>query len=589
MPTSGVGGFGLISGNIRGYSPNVSAFDQSNNTNKEWSGELRFNSKFQGPVNFLLAGYYLKTENTGDYYVNANTLDYPSLVLGGFSGLGVPFCTTGCVFGPGYYHNDGDYNRLESKAIFGEVYWDAIPDTLKFTAGARWTDDQKFQRGRIALYSGLIPIGTPDENSGLATLVGEGLRDFDCSNGTTNPAPGVAIGCGPFPLAGPNDVWQINSVEYKKWTGRLLGQWTPKVNFTDSTMVYASYSRGYKAGGFNPGVEPGLGVPSSYGPEQIDAYELGTKNLLAGGTLQANLDIWYYNYKGLQVSAIENNTSVNQNINAKLWGSEGEFLWAPTERWQFNLNVGYTHSSIGNSALIDDRNPSAGRSDVVLIKDATLATTVGQNCVLYMLPGQTVTPADNAALTAFLGSIGSANPFFAPPGGSASIAGHGVAHANFGTCLAESQGGVPEALLNAFGYSRTDPTGAGNASGAFVNLKGNQLQNTPDWTLSMGAQYTQPLANDYSLVARVDYYWQDDMFGRIFNDVPDQISSWDQWNGQITLNAPDNRWYVQAFIKNAFDKKNVTGMYLTSSTSGLYTNEFIGDPRTYGIAVGARF
>ena len=51
----------------------------------------------------------------------------------------------------------------------------------------------------------------------------------------------------------------------------------------------------------------------------------------------------------LQVSAIENNTSVNENVNAKLWGVEGEFFWSPTTNWQFNLNVGTTHSSIGNN------------------------------------------------------------------------------------------------------------------------------------------------------------------------------------------------------------------------------------------------
>ena len=54
----------------------------------------------------------------------------------------------------------------------------------------------------------------------------------------------------------------------------------------------------------------------------------------------------------------------------------------------------------------------------------------------------------------------------------------------------------------------------------------------------------------------------------------------------LTLNAPDDRWYVQAFVKNVFDNSNVTGEYLTSSSSGLYTNAFQEDPRTYGIAFG---
>ncbi len=252
------------------------------------------------------------------------------------------------------------------------------------------------------------------------------------------------------------------------------------------------------------------------------------------------------------------------------------------------MNVGTTQSDITNSELVDDRNPTGGRTDVVLIKDATLGGSVGQNCVLYLLPGGglgnpgDVTPADNAVFQAAVPAV--AGFFFDPPGGSGSIASHGVAHTNYGTCAA-----LPAAALAPFGYSQTDPTGHGTASGAFVNLKGNELQNTPKFTLSVGGQYTLPLDGGYNVVLRADYYWQAKMWGRIFNDPSDAIKAWDVTNAMITLNAPDKAWYVQGFIQNIFDKDNVTGMYLTSSTSGLYTNAFLGDPRTYGIRVGAHF
>ena len=88
-------------------------------------------------------------------------------------------------------------------------------------------------------------------------------------------------------------------------------------------------------------------------------------------------------------------------------------------------------------------------------------------------------------------------------------------------------------ILNAFGWlTRIDPTGNGSASGAFVNLKGNELQNTPDFTVSVGAQYTFDLDGGYTLVPRADYYWQTHMFGRIFNDNADPIES--LWRGQCT-------------------------------------------------------
>jgi iron complex outermembrane receptor protein len=116
---------------------------------------------------------------------------------------------------------------------------------------------------------------------------------------------------------------------------------------------------------------------------------------------------------------------------------------------------------------------------------------------------------------------------------------------------------------------------------------GNELENTPALQVNVSAQYTQPLDNGFNLVARVDYYWQSHIWGRVWEDPADRIGSWDTMNALLTLNAPDSRWYVQGFVKNVFNHSNVTGEYLTSSSSGLYTNAFQEDPRTYGIAAGA--
>ena len=62
--------------------------------------------------------------------------------------------------------------------------------------------------------------------------------------------------------------------------------------FTDDTLLYGFYARGYKAGGLNPAFSPGIGiVPISptFKPEFIDSFEFGTKNTLLNGTLQMNL------------------------------------------------------------------------------------------------------------------------------------------------------------------------------------------------------------------------------------------------------------------------------------------------------------
>ncbi len=567
LPVSGIGGLGLTSGNYGPFSDVVTASDQSDAYSQQYSAELRFASNFEGPLNFLLAGYYLAAQGRGDYYVVANTFDYPFVMLGAVSGLSNPDClAVGCI-NPGYYHNDGTRNTLNSKAIFGEVYYDIIPDDLKLTVGARYTNDHKEQLGRIFIFPGNVPIGTPSEGAAL---------DYLDAN-----------------------TYDFNKVTFSKWTGRAVLNWTPKVDFTDQTTIYASYSRGYKAGGFNPGIQAGLGIPPAYDPESIDAYELGTKNILMDATLQANLTGFYYNYDSLQVSAIVQNTSVNQNISAKIWGVEGELLWAPTTNWQFNLNFGHTDSSIGNVGLIDQRNPTAGRSDVVLIKDQVLGASIGQNCVYYLTGGQTLSPADfiataggptpNPQAVAFVSALGAAGlpstTFANPPGGSGALAGHGVALANYGAC---NPALAP--LMSAFGYASTDPTNSANkADGVHVSLSGNQLQNTPPWNISIGVQYKFNFDGGYSLTPRADFYWQADMWGRIFDAPSDKIKSWENTNLQLTFSAPEDSWYVQGYIKNVFNEDSITGEYLTSSTSGLYTNAFLVDPRFFGFRVGAHF
>ena len=90
----------------------------------------------------------------------------------------------------------------------------------------------------------------------------------------------------------------------------------------------APIAHGYKAGGANP---PGAIAsdhlrqrreyrnpihPLTFKPEFIDAYELGTKNTLLDGGLTLNGDVFYYNYKGYQISRIVDRTAINDNFDA---------------------------------------------------------------------------------------------------------------------------------------------------------------------------------------------------------------------------------------------------------------------------------
>jgi iron complex outermembrane recepter protein len=533
IPISHVGSLGITGGNFS-FTPNAEAFDQSDGESSQYSGELRFTTSLTGPLNAMLGFYYLHTDVSGDYYVNASTLDYPGIILGGLSGLADPACyATGCILAPSYYHNVGQQSTLTSKAVFGEVYYDIIPDTLKLTGGVRLTNDDKFNTGRILLYSNLTPIGTTSESA--------------------IPTPDIPV-----------------SQQFTAWTGRGVVDWTPKLSFTDQTLVYLSYSTGYKAGGANPNIEPGLPVAQTYAPENIVAYELGTKNSIFNNSLQANGDVYYYNYKGLQVSTIQYNTSVNDNIAAHVWGLEGNFVWQATDRIQLGLNFAHEESSIQNASLVNPANPTGGNQNTLLIKDDSISATTGENCVLYFSGAFPGLPAG----------------YSAPVGGVHALTSQGIPNVAFGSCNPAT---LATAAASLAGYLPPSATGSQSYQGQAVSLNGNSLQNTPQLSVSAHAQYIQPLPGDYSLTARTDVHWQTHFWGNIFENGAAYVGSQYVVDASLQLNPGDDTWYVQGYIKNITNQNNVTGQYVSSQTSGLYSNAFYGDPRTYGVELGVKF
>ena len=544
LPVSSVLNNGSTGLSIAKYTNHDSSFDEISGQDHEVNAELRFQSSFDGPVNFLLGFYHLNYSDFNvQYFVNnAGAFDYPGIILGPL------VAADGYVLSPTQFNSNSKKYQLTSNAVFGEVYWNAIPDTLKFTVGARYTNDSK------SFLSKSIALSVPQ-------LIGT----------TTPPAyNGNCLIAGSVCTA---DGFLIQQTSYNAWTGRGVVDWTPELDFTTQTLIYASYSRGYRSGGFNPPASvPGL-FPETFAPETVDALELGTKNTLPfmGGTLQANADVWYYNYKGYQVSSIVNRQSVNTNIDAKLWGVEGQFFYAPDDNWQFNLNFGYTNTEIGKTRQLDTRSPTDGQAGWTLLKD-----NLGANCAIYNTAagGAAPTPA-----TAGFGGMIAAPP--AQPGASV------AEYAGFLT------GGSSCASLNAawMAYRAgvgADPLPAGYAysNGYQVSLQGNQMPGTPPWTVSIGVQYTFHFDGGYTLVPRIDYYWNDASWGTIFNDGADRLKAWDVANAQIQLNSPDSQWYARAWVQNLADKHNVTGMYVTDPSSALFTNLFVGSPRTYGITLG---
>ena len=557
-------GMGVFGGN-KVCSNSPLAFDRSVQNQSSWTGEAIVSSKWDGPFNFLLGGIYGKfhmTENS--YYVDAFGLDYAAGVLGAFTaaGLGLPPTATSSYFlATPYYRNNSDDLKITTYGIFGEAYYQ-FNDKLKLTLGLRYNSDKKDITARTTLFSFLTPTGGTDAFASPYF----GAYDSD---------PGIA----------GNQPYQIRSRSFSEWTGRAVLNY----NITDDNLLYASYSRGYKSGGINPPLSPIFVVPEAFGPEFVNAFEIGSKNQF--GKIQLNLTGFYYKYKDLQLSRIVARTSVNDNVSANIYGLEAEAVFRPTRELSLNINASYLHTAVSQDKLLSNsRDFGAGRADAVIVKDITNAA----NCAVASTSGNATQVNNyvnqvNAIINGGIDANGDGDyrdPGELSPGAGLQPTtsfgtGSGLAsNGAFGICAV--LGALAPTLGASFGGIEYF------ASGIPVNIKGNKLPGAPDYKLSAGVQYAAPIG-DLTLTPRVDVAYTGKTTGNIFNGPVNEIAAFTQVNAQIQLEGPDRKWFVRAFIQNVFDKDSITGLYVTDQSSGNYTNIFTLEPRRFGVAVGAKF
>ena len=485
--------------------------DYDNYSAREWSQELRFQSSFSGPLNFNLGALYLHLKRFDDIYILSNG----STAATEFEDL----LGTGAYVDPGsspdgsghnYYNNRNPYT-LTSAAAFGELYWQAT-DTVRVTFGGRYTDDRK-------------------------TFV-------------SYPVELLSAGQG-YPSQLTNQ-----KADFKEPTGRVIIDWRPKLAFTDQTLLYASYSRGYKGGGFNA---PNIVTTSpTYAPEFVNAYEIGTKNTLLHRKLSLDLTGFYYDYTGYQISQVEGLNEVTGNVNATIFGTELESSWHPTNRLTLGANFGYLHTSINGGESIDIFDRTQNDPSLTYLKSLTSAC-VGPTADVAGLvglidsgqvPASALTNACPTA-TAPNGPYASSNPSQNP------LAALGV--------VLPTTPGVP------------------------VNLKGKALPNAPDYTLSLNAQYRIDLPGRWRATLFGEYYHQASSYADIYNDPSNQLQAWDNINTTLTFDQPQWDVQIQVYAKNLLDQAVITGVGVDSESLGLSRSVNYLDPRLVGVSLTKHF
>jgi iron complex outermembrane receptor protein len=251
------------------------------------------------------------------------------------------------IFPAGLLQIDGE-NLLSTRAWAAFTHLNfKLTDTFAVTLGGRYTQENKRFQGFQSDLNGF--------NYKIGGIPAAALIGIPCD--ASGPLPPGDM-CDFATLVGFPD--QTNVLRYHPpgVFAREFTNFSPRVGFefhaSDASMLYASYSKGFKTGGWttrysNPvqfaQAEPG------FKPEEADSYEFGVKSQLLGKRLQLNAATFYTEYKDIQLNQQEGVSPTIRNAgDAEFYGFEIESQSLLTDELSLTANLGYNHAEYTRKA-----------------------------------------------------------------------------------------------------------------------------------------------------------------------------------------------------------------------------------------------
>ena len=432
-----------------------------------------------------------------------------------YAGTSLPPCTFQSQFRHGT--RIGDWNQYrDSKAVFAQVGFN-VSETVEIQMGARYIRETTAVNAKTCL--------------GTNTTAGSTAGIQDC-----NPSPFLA-----GIINGNYDTWahdfnNVPSTDTSKWLPSLQIE----KRYGDDHMVYFSFSKGYKSGGFNAADDQnplfinvnGAKVPVpnepdpsfEYDPETGTSFEVGGKHRLADN-LQLNWAIATAEYKNQQISTFQGTGFVVGNAaSSEVETLEIDMIWQATD----NLRVGIAAAYLNGSYADFD----------------TAACT--ENQMAYF---RAIDPT---------GAYSAAN-----------------------------------VSINDYGPNVTDPTGlcrivwngAGYYSSGNQNLTGRDL-GTGHYNGSLNLDYNQPLANGMGLFVGLDYNFFDDYLFTGDLDPLDTQEASARVNARIGITS--GNFTALIYGRNLTDEKIATGGFDTPLLAGGH-GIYLGETRVVGARISYDF
>ena len=299
--------------------------DDINESVDTFSQEFRWTSNIEGPLSYT-AGVYLFMEDTD------RTEIFRTTAAGDYDGFRVTDVGSQSIFGNDYA---ATANETTSFAVFAQGNYE-LTDRLTLTAGLRYTQDKK-DYNATSVNCGMVAAGDP-------SLAGTKFENWAPCGGVG--ASGLSIIAETFEVS-PDDSWSDVSPKL-----------SIKYAMSDTTMVYASWAKGFKSGGFagSQGVEAVASDPVDQ--ETAYNYEIGLKSDLTD-SLRINATAFYMNYEDLQVVRFGPvpgspfGTFVTTNLgSADIQGFELESTLHLTDSFKINGFIAYLDSE-GKDLIIN--------------------------------------------------------------------------------------------------------------------------------------------------------------------------------------------------------------------------------------------
>ncbi len=335
------------------YRPADGSFNQRFDT---FTQEVRLAGTV-GRLDYLVGGFYVdeQLERNDRFLFGADSEAYLSTIIinnlaGIVRGAGAPLSATatangpaflsqatGRAFGTNYAAGEGLRDRYEqdtkSFAAFTHNIL-ALTDRIDLTLGLRYTTEEKSVRSQFSNSDNAVGCASLIANPQriLGVLDARGFPVFTRNaagriTGTTPFATPLAqtttvLGCLPFNNPSFNNRTTNQDREEKELTGTTKISYRPN----EDLLLYASYARGYKSGGFNldrgisaTGLSTGgtglLAITdTSFPAEFVDSIEAGFKSTLLDGSLLFNATLFNQKFEDFQLNTFLGTTFVVESI-----------------------------------------------------------------------------------------------------------------------------------------------------------------------------------------------------------------------------------------------------------------------------------